>query len=112
MATIAPRSLGKNSLDTMHDNHDVEHYNENMLTRFARLIRNGQRMVLSVIVLFEILAGANATQRDFWKSFYVVLLDCHSMNRSRKLPPVLFGPCDKRTVVGHSMAAISLGMAP
>ena len=39
-------------------------------TRFARLIRDGQRMALSVVVLFEILAGADAAQRDFWKEFF------------------------------------------
>ena len=38
-------------------------------TRFARLIRDGCQMVLSVVVLFEILAGADAVQRDFWKNF-------------------------------------------
>ena len=38
-------------------------------TRLARLIRDGLRMALSVVVLFEILAGADADQRDFWKGF-------------------------------------------
>ena len=38
-------------------------------TRLTRLIRDGLRMALSVIVLFEILTGADVDQRDFWKGF-------------------------------------------
>ena len=42
---------------------------EKSATRLARLIRDGRQMALSVIVLFEILAGADAAQGEFWKSF-------------------------------------------
>ena len=38
-------------------------------TFLARLIREGRQMGLSTIVLFEILAGANADQRNYWKDF-------------------------------------------
>ena len=38
-------------------------------TRLYRLIQDGRQMVLSVVVLYEILAGADAAQRDFWKDF-------------------------------------------
>ena len=39
-------------------------------TRLARLIREGRRMGLSTVVLFEVLAGADAAQREFWKEFF------------------------------------------
>ena len=38
-------------------------------TRLYRLIQDRRRMVLSVVVIFEILAGADAAQRVFWKGF-------------------------------------------
>jgi len=38
-------------------------------TRLAHLIREGRRMALSVVVLFEILAGANSDQQFFWEEF-------------------------------------------
>ena len=39
------------------------------VTWLVRLIREKRRIGLSTIVLFEILAGANAEQQDFWKGF-------------------------------------------
>jgi len=43
---------------------------DKLATRLYRLIQDGRRMVLSVIVLFEIWAGADASQRDFWRDFF------------------------------------------
>jgi predicted nucleic acid-binding protein len=39
-------------------------------TRFARLIRDGWQMTLSVVVIFEVFAGADAAQQEFWKGFF------------------------------------------
>ena len=39
-------------------------------TRLVHLIQEGRRFGLSTVVLFEVLAGADATQRDFWKNFF------------------------------------------
>lgn len=38
-------------------------------TRLFRLIRDGRCIGLSTVVLFEILAGADIVQRDFWREF-------------------------------------------
>ena len=38
-------------------------------TWLARRTREGERIGLSSVVLFEILSGADAPQREFWKGF-------------------------------------------
>jgi predicted nucleic acid-binding protein len=38
-------------------------------TRLYRLIQDGRKMALSVVVLFEVFSGADAAQRDFWEDF-------------------------------------------
>jgi predicted nucleic acid-binding protein len=50
-------------------------------TRLYRLIQDGQQMLLSAVVIFELFAGADAVQRDFWKDFFKVQFDCLSMRR-------------------------------
>ena len=52
-------------------------------TWLARQIREGERIGLSSVVLFEILSGADVPQREFWKGF---------LRRAVRLP------LDERTV--------------